>query len=96
MGHAASRMTMSSSAMAGGQTGSARVREDGCARGTVHEWLRRYATAGLAGLAGLANGSSKPQSPHQMAQEIGIRTAQLSPLLVSRGAAYEAGEPRPA
>jgi hypothetical protein len=37
-------------------------------RQTVHDWLRSYATGGLAALA---DGSSRPQScPHQMAPEV--------------------------
>ena len=48
---------------------------DGVVRQTVHDWLRRYASGGLAGLA---DGSSKPQScPHQMAPEVEAAIVEL-------------------
>jgi transposase InsO family protein len=48
---------------------------NGVARQTVHDWLRRYASHGLAGLA---DGSSKPQScPHQMAPEVEAAILEL-------------------
>ena len=51
------------------------ARRNGVARQTVHDWLRRYATHGLAGLA---DGSSKPQScPHQMAPEVEAAILEL-------------------
>ena len=51
------------------------ARRNGVVRQTVHEWLRRYATGGLAGLA---DGSSKPQScPHQMAPEVEAAILEL-------------------
>jgi transposase InsO family protein len=44
------------------------ARRNGVVRQTVHDWLRSYATGGLAALA---DGSSRPQScPHQMAPEV--------------------------
>jgi transposase InsO family protein len=44
------------------------ARRYGVVRQTVHTWLRRYATAGLAGLA---DGSSRPVCcPHQMSAEV--------------------------
>ena len=40
----------------------------GVTRQTVHRWLRRYASRGLAGLA---DGSARPGScPHQMRPEV--------------------------
>ncbi len=51
------------------------ARRNGVARQTVHDWLRRYASGGLAGLA---DASSKPQScPHQMAPEVEARVLEL-------------------
>ncbi len=51
------------------------ARRNGVARQTVHEWLRRYASGGLAGLA---DRSSKPAScPHQMAPEVEARIVEL-------------------
>ncbi|HEX2118059.1 MAG TPA: IS481 family transposase, partial [Acidimicrobiales bacterium] len=51
------------------------ARRNGVARQTVHDWLRRYASHGLAGLA---DGSSKPQScPHQMAPEVEATILEL-------------------
>ena len=45
------------------------------ARQTVHEWLRRY---GSAGLAGLVDGSARPLScPHQMPAEVEARIVEL-------------------
>lgn len=47
------------------------ARRYGVVRQTVHGWLRRYGTEGLAGLA---DRSSKPLScPHQTPAEIGVR-----------------------
>ena len=47
----------------------------GVTRQTVHRWLRRYATDGLAGLS---DGSTKPLScPHQMPAEIEARIVEL-------------------
>ena len=47
----------------------------GVTRQTVHRWLRRYATEGLAGLA---DGSTKPLScPHQMPPEVEARIVEL-------------------
>lgn len=47
-----------------GQTVSDVARRFGVSRQTVHRWLRRYASGGLAGLA---DGSPKPDTcPHQM------------------------------
>ena len=47
----------------------------GVARQTVHDWLRRYASDGLAGLA---DRSSRPQTcPHQMPAEIEVRITEL-------------------
>ena len=51
------------------------ARRNGVVRQTVHDWLRRYASHGLAGLA---DGSSKPQScPHQMAPEVEAAIVEL-------------------
>jgi transposase InsO family protein len=51
------------------------ARRFGVARQTVHEWLTRYATAGLGGLA---DRPSKPQScPHQMAPAVEARVLEL-------------------
>ena len=50
------------------------ARRYGVARQTVHSWLRRYATAGLAGLA---DASSKPATcPHQMSPEVEARIVE--------------------
>ena len=47
------------------------ARRNGVTRQTVHSWLRRYASQGLAGLA---DGSAKPLScPHQMPPEVEAR-----------------------
>lgn len=47
----------------------------GVARQTVHTWLRRYASKGLAGLV---DGSSRPLScPHQMGPEVEARIVEL-------------------
>jgi transposase-like protein len=47
----------------------------GVTRQTVHRWLRRYATDGLAGLA---DGSAAPLScPHQMSVEVEARIVEL-------------------
>ena len=47
----------------------------GVTRQTVHRWLRRYATDGLAGLV---DGSAKPLScPHQMSPEVEARIVEL-------------------
>ena len=44
------------------------ARRNGVTRQTVHAWLRRYASRGLAGLA---DGSARPLScPHQMPPEV--------------------------
>ena len=51
------------------------ARRSGVSRQTVHAWLRRYASGGLAGLA---DGSAKPLScPHQMAPELEARIVEL-------------------
>jgi transposase InsO family protein len=51
------------------------ARRFGVARQTVHGWLRRY---GSSGLAGLADRPSKPLScPHQMLAEIELRVVEL-------------------
>ncbi len=51
------------------------ARPNGVARQTVHGWLRRYASRGLAGLA---DRSSKPAGcPHQMAPEVEARIVEL-------------------
>jgi transposase InsO family protein len=51
------------------------ARRFGVARQTVHDWLRRY---GSEGLAGLADRSSKPLScPHQMSAEVEVRITEL-------------------
>ena len=51
------------------------ARRCGVARQTVHEWLRRYASQGLAGLA---DGSARPLScPHQMPPEVEARIVEL-------------------
>lgn len=51
------------------------ARRCGVARQTVHDWLRRYASDGLAGLA---DRSSRPQTcPHQMLAEIEVRITEL-------------------
>ncbi len=51
------------------------ARRNGVSRQTVHAWLRKYATQGLAGLA---DGSSKPLScPHQMTPEVEARVVTI-------------------
>ena len=51
------------------------ARRYGVARQTVHGWLRRYASSGLAGLA---DQSSKPAScPHQMDVVVEARVVAL-------------------
>ncbi len=51
------------------------ARRAGVARQTVHEWLRRYASQGLAGLV---DGSARPLScPHQMLPEVEARIVEL-------------------
>ncbi|MCI0545155.1 MAG: IS481 family transposase [Actinobacteria bacterium] len=51
------------------------ARRYGVARQTVHDWLRRY---GSQGMAGLVDRSSKPQScPHQTRAEIEVRICEL-------------------
>ena len=51
------------------------ARRNGVARQTVHDWLRRYASHGLAGLA---DHSSKPTScPHQMPPTVEARVVEL-------------------
>ena len=51
------------------------ARRNGVVRQTVHDWLRRYAAAGLAGLV---EGSSRPQScPHQMAPQVEAAILEL-------------------
>ena len=51
------------------------ARRNGVARQTVHEWLRKYATGGLAGLV---DGSARPLScPHQMPPEVEARIVEL-------------------
>jgi transposase InsO family protein len=51
------------------------ARRYGVARQTVHEWLARYASSGLAGLA---DRSSRPAScPHQMPAQVEARIAGL-------------------
>ena len=50
----------------------------GVMRQTVHRWLRRYTTDGLAGLA---DGSTAPLScPHQMSPEVEARIVELRTL----------------
>src|SRR5438046_1225190 len=50
-------------------------RRCGVARQTVHVWLRRYASQGLAGLV---DGSARPLScPHQMAPVVEARIVEL-------------------
>jgi transposase InsO family protein len=57
-----------------GASVTAVARRYGVVRQTVHTWLRRYATAGLAGLA---DGSSRPVScPHQMRAEVEARIVE--------------------
>ena len=52
------------------------ARRNGVSRQTVHLWLRRYATQGLAGLA---DGSAKPLScPHQMTPGVEARACGCS------------------
>ncbi len=47
----------------------------GVTRQTVHRWLRRYASGGLAGLA---DGTAKPLScPHQMSPVVEARIVEL-------------------
>ena len=51
------------------------ARRHGVARQTVHAWLRRY---GSAGLAGLVDGSARPLScPHQMPAEVEAKVVEL-------------------
>jgi len=51
------------------------ARRHGVARQTLHVWLRRYASQGLAGLA---DASSKPLScPHQMAPATEARIVEM-------------------
>ena len=51
------------------------ARRYGVARQTVHTWLRRY---GSDGLAGLVDRSSKPGScPHQMPAEVEVRVVEM-------------------
>ena len=51
------------------------ARRYGVARQTVHTWLRRY---GSDGLAGLVDRSSRPGScPHQMPAEVEVRVVEL-------------------
>ena len=51
------------------------ARRNGVSRQTVHVWLRRYASDGLAGLV---DGSAKPLScPHQMPPEVEARIVEL-------------------
>ena len=51
------------------------ARRNGVTRQTVHSWLRRYASQGLAGLA---DGSAKPLScPHQMTPEVEARVVTV-------------------
>jgi len=51
------------------------ARRNGVARQTVHGWLRRYASAGLAGLADC---SSRPEScPHQIGPLVEARIVAL-------------------
>jgi transposase InsO family protein len=51
------------------------ARRCGVARQTVHVWLRRYASQGLAGLI---DGSARPLScPHQMTPELEARIVEL-------------------
>jgi transposase len=58
-----------------GATVSEVARRYGVVRQTVHGWLRRYASDGLAGLA---DRSSRPQTcPHQMAAEVEVRIVEL-------------------
>ena len=48
---------------------------NGVTRQTVHSWLRRYASSGLAGLV---DKSSKPEScPHQMAPVVEARIVEM-------------------
>ena len=51
------------------------ARRYGVSRQSVHAWLRRYASQGLAGLA---DRSSKPDGcPHQMPPELEARVAEM-------------------
>ena len=51
------------------------ARRDGVTRQTVHAWLRRYASHGLAGLA---DGSAKPFScPHQTTPQVEARVVMI-------------------
>jgi transposase-like protein len=53
------------------------ARRYGVARQTVHTWLRRYASDGLAGLV---DRSSKPLScPHQMSAVVEVRVVEMRP-----------------
>ena len=59
----------------GGSTVVDVARRYGVARQTVHGWLRRYASQGLAGLV---DRSSKPDScPHQMSVEVESRIVEM-------------------
>lgn len=51
------------------------ARRNGVSRQTVHAWLRKYASRGLAGLT---DGSAKPMScPHQMTPEVEARVVTI-------------------
>ena len=51
------------------------ARRYGVGRQTVHKWLRRYATSGLAGLV---DKSSKPDTcPHQMPPHIEAKVLEM-------------------
>ena len=51
------------------------ARRNGVTRQTVHAWLHKYASHGLAGLA---DGSAKPLScPHQMTPEVEARVVTI-------------------
>ena len=51
------------------------ARRNGVSRQTVHTWLHKYASRGLAGLA---DGSAKPMScPHQMTPEVEARVVTI-------------------
>ena len=51
------------------------ARRNGATRQTVHAWLRRYASHGLAGLA---DGSAKPFScPHQTTPQVEARVVMI-------------------
>lgn len=76
------------------------ARRNGVARQTVHEWLRRYASQGLAGLV---DGSARPLScPHQMPAEVEARIIGLrrehpgwGPRTIEHQLAKEGVEPLP-